>query len=163
MTQQASCLLSTSRKRFQCLQCTLLTSLLAAAAFFFSKKFIPLPTKKGGNVNSKLQPARESCASIFIHAEHALSSRNRDGDECCIYLSFTSWYANIMRSAHQITKSLHEYWFCVVFPNATGTLRTQILPSGIHFVYFLKRILSDNSGLQFPLRQWRENYIIPSA
>lgn len=138
MTQQASCLLSTSRKRFQCLQCTLLTSLLAAAAaaFFFFFLNSSLSPRKGGNINSKLQPAKESCASIFIHAEHALSSRNRDGDECCIYLSFTSWYANIMRSAHQITKSLHEYWFCVVFPNATGILRTQILPSGIHFFLF---------------------------
>ena len=72
-------------------------------------KFIPLPPKKkkkcGGVLTWKWTVEGESCASIFIHAEHALSTRNRDGDECCIYLSFTSWYANIMRSAHQITKA----------------------------------------------------------
>lgn len=71
-------------------------------------------------LTQKMNHRGGSCASIFIHAEHVLSSRNRDGDECCIYLSFTSWYANIMRSAHQITKVCMNTDSVAVFSRATG-------------------------------------------
>lgn len=108
--------------------------------FFFH--FILLPKKRGEVEN---EASRESCASIFIHAEHALSSRNRDGDERCIYLSFTSWYANIMKPAHQITKVCMNTDFQMQLEHK-HCFR-------VPFFYFLERILSDNSGLLFPLRQ----------
>ena len=114
---------------------------------------------KGGMLTPKW--SRQSCASIFIHAEHTLSSRNREGDECCIYLSFTSWYANIMRSALQITKVCvntdSEPCFQMQLAHREHKYRLW------GFFFPLERILSDNSGLCFPLRQRKENYIIPSA
>lgn len=64
----------------------------------------------GGRGECKPEKRREKAVHQYSFMQNMhLSSRNRDGDERCIYLSFTSWYANIMRSAHQITQSLHEY------------------------------------------------------
>lgn len=119
--------------------------------------------QKGGTVTPK-RSGGESCASIFIHAERALSTRNRDGDECCIYLSFTSWYANIMRSAHQITKACMNTDSVSCFQMQLAHREHKYrLQGSFFYIYFLERILSDNSGLRFPLRHRGENYIILSA